>query len=95
MDGCSVPGVYIGKQAFACVVQCVDQKGGYIVAVPARKKGLLATEVAVMMIHHLLTVFGVPRPTTVDLSSLAAGSRPCVPSWGYGCQERRLSQLVQ
>ena len=52
--------VHIGKEVFDCVVLCVDRHSGYIVAVAARKKGLLAKEVAVMMIRHWLTVFGVP-----------------------------------
>ena len=42
------------------VVLCVDRHSGYVVAVPARKKGLLAKEVAVMMIRHWLTVFDNP-----------------------------------
>ena len=49
------------KKLFDCVVLCVDQHSGYIVAVPLRKKGFLAKEVAVMMFRHWLTVFGVPR----------------------------------
>ena len=85
MDVFSMPGVHIGKETFHCVVLCVDRHTGYVVAVPARKRGLLAREVAVMMIRHWLTVFGIPAPfaVTEDPSSLAAGSRPCVPSWGY------------
>ena len=35
-------------------------------AIPARKKGLLAKEVAVMMIRHWLTVFGIPRIICTD-----------------------------
>ena len=86
MDVFSMHGVHIGKEVSDCVVLCVNRHSGYIVAVPARKKGLLAKEVAVTMIRHWLTVFGL-RATfaaTVDPSSLAAGSRPCVPSWQYG-----------
>ena len=36
------------------MVLCVYCHSGYVVAVPARKKGLLAKEVAVMMICHPL-----------------------------------------
>ena len=60
MDVFSMPEVHIGKEFFDCVVLCVDRHSGYIVAVPARKKGLLAKEVAIMMVRHWLTVFGIP-----------------------------------
>ena len=48
------------------MVLCVDRHSGYVVAVPGRKKGLLAMEVAVMMIRHWLTVFGIPRTICSD-----------------------------
>ena len=48
------------------MVLCVDRHSGYVMAVPARKKGLLAKEVAVMMIRHWLTVFGIPRTICSD-----------------------------
>ena len=85
MDVFSMPEVHIGKETFDCVVLCVDRHSGYVVAVPARKKGLLAKEVAVMMIRHWLTVFDIPRTICSDRgpSLLVAGSRPCVPSWEY------------
>ena len=66
MDVFSMPEVHIGKETFDCVVLCVDRHSGYIVAVPARKKGLLAKEVAVMMIGHRLTVFDIPRTICSD-----------------------------
>ena len=66
MDVFCMPEVHIGKEVFDCVVQCVDRHSGYIVAVPARKKGLLAKEVAVVMIRHWLTVFGVPHTICSD-----------------------------
>ena len=52
MDVFSMPKVHIRKEFFNCLVLCVDQHSGYIVNVPARKKGLLAKEVAVMMSCH-------------------------------------------
>ena len=52
MDVFSMPEVHIGKETFDCVGPSVDRHSGYVVAVPARKKGLLAKEVAVMMICH-------------------------------------------
>ena len=61
-----MPEVRIGKETFDCVVLCVDRHSGYVVAVPARKKGLLAKEVVVMMIRHWLTVFGIPRTLCSD-----------------------------
>ena len=52
MDVFSMPHVHIRKEVFDCVVVCVDRHSGYVVAVPARQKGLLAKEVTVMMIRH-------------------------------------------
>ena len=66
MDFFSMPTVQIGREVSDCVVLCLDRHSGYIVAVPARKNGLLAKEVAVMMIGHWLTVFGVPRTICSD-----------------------------
>ena len=66
VDVFSMPEVHIGKEIFDCVVLCVDRHSGYVVAVLARKKGLLAKEVAVMMIRHWLTVFGIPSTICSD-----------------------------
>ena len=66
MDVFSMPEVHIGKETFDCVVLCVDRHSGYVVAIPARKRGLLAKEVAVMMIRHWLTVFDIPRTICSD-----------------------------
>ena len=66
MDVFSMPEVHIGKETFDCLVLCVDRHSGYVVAVPARKEGLLAKEVAVMMIRHWLTVFDIPRTICSD-----------------------------
>ena len=66
MDVFSMPEVHIGKETFDCVVLCVDRHSGYVVAFPARKKGLLAKEVAVMMNRHWLTVFDIPRTICSD-----------------------------
>ena len=66
MDVFSMPEVHIGKETFDCVVLCVDRHSGYVVAVPARKKGLLAKELAVMMILRWLTVFDIPRTICSD-----------------------------
>ena len=48
MNVFSMPEVHIGKEAFDCGVLCVDRHSGYVVVVAARKRGLLAKEVAVM-----------------------------------------------
>ena len=61
MDVFSMPEVHIRKEGLDCALLCVDRDSGYIVVVQERKKGLLAKEVAVMMIRHCLTVFGVFR----------------------------------
>ena len=60
MDVFSMPAVQIGREGFNCVVLSVHQNNGYVVPLPARKKGLLAKEVAVMTSPHCLTVFGPP-----------------------------------
>ena len=48
----SMPEVHIGKKVFDCVVLFVDRHSGYVVAVPAHRKGLLAKEVTGMMIRY-------------------------------------------
>ena len=73
MDVFSMPEVHIGKETFDCVVLCVDRHSGYVVAVLARKKGLLAKEVAVMMIRHWLTVFDIPRTICSDRGTQFTG----------------------
>ena len=59
MDVFFMPEVHIAKEVLDCVVLCVNRHSGDIVAVPAGKKGLRAKGVAVMMIRHWLSVFGV------------------------------------
>ena len=66
MDVFSMSKVHIRQEVFDCVVPCVDRHSGFIVAIPACKKGLQAKEVAVMMIYHWLTVLGVPRSICSD-----------------------------
>ena len=66
MDVFSMPELHIGKEVFDCVVLCVDRHTGYIEAVLARNKGLLAKDLAVIMIRDTLTVFGVPRTICSD-----------------------------
>ena len=66
MDVFSMPKGHISKEVLDCMVLCVAQHSGYIVAKRAGKNGLLAKEVAVMMLRHWLTVFGVPRTTCSD-----------------------------
>ena len=66
MDVFSMPETHIAKETFDCVVLCVDRHSSYVVAVPAPKTRFLAKEVAVMMICHWLTVFGIPRTICSD-----------------------------
>ena len=74
IDVLSMPEIHIGKEIFDCVVLCVDRHSRYVVAVLARKKRLLAKEVAVMMIRHWLTVFGIPRTICSDRGPQFTGS---------------------
>ena len=73
MDVFSMPEVHIGTEVLDCVILCLDQHSGYVVAVRARRKGLLAKEVAVIMIRHWLTVFGVPRTFDSDRGPKTTG----------------------
>ena len=75
MDVFPMPLVHIGEGFFNFVVLCPDRHSGYIVAVPARKKRLPAKELAVMMIRHCLTVFGVPRVICSDCGRQFTGGR--------------------
>ena len=60
MDIFSMPEVKVGKDTYDCLVIVVDHHSGYLVAVPSKKKGLTAKEVAEKMIKHWLTIFDVP-----------------------------------
>ena len=73
MDVFSMPEVHIVKETFDCVVLCVDRQSGYVVAVLARKRELLAKEVSVMMIRHWLTVFDIPRTICSDRGPQSTG----------------------
>ena len=75
MDVFSMPEVHIGEEVFDCVVLYVDRQSGYMVAVPARKKGFLAKEVAAMMICHWLIVLGIPRTICSDRGPQFTGGR--------------------
>ena len=59
MDVFSMPQVKVGKDKYDCVVIVVDRHSGYLVAVPAKKKGLGAKEVADKMIKHWLMIFDI------------------------------------
>ena len=62
----SMPEVHIGKETFDCGVFLCGRPQWLRAAVAARKRGLLAKEVAVMMIRHWLTVFDIPRTICSD-----------------------------
>ena len=81
-----MPEVKDGKDTYNCVVIVVDRHSGYLVAVPAKKKGLTAKEVAEKMIKHCLTIFDIPATICSDnaRSSRLGGSGPCVLTWVYG-----------
>ena len=52
-----------------------DRHSGYVVAVPACKRGLLAKEAAVVMIRHWLIVFDIPRTICSDREPQFTGGR--------------------
>ena len=66
MDVFSIPKVKLGKVTYDCVVIVVDRHSGYLVVVPAKKKGLTAKEVAEKMIKHWLTICDIPATICSD-----------------------------
>ena len=66
LDVFSMPAVKDATGTYDCVVVCVDRHSGYMVAVPALKKGLDARAVAGIMSQHWLTAFGIPATITSD-----------------------------
>ena len=81
IDVFSMPEIKAGKDTYDCVVIVVDRHSGYLVAVPANKKGLTAKEVAEKMIRHWFTIFRHPRDNLQR-------QRPAVHGWmvqGHVC----------
>ena len=74
IDKFATPPVRHGKQVYDCVIMCVDRHSGYLVAVPARDKGLTAEAVAPQMISHWLRVFGTPKAIYSDNGSQFTGA---------------------
>ena len=66
MDVSSMPEVKVGKDTYDCVVIIVRRHLGYLVAVPAKKKGLTAKEVAEKIIKHWLAFFNIPATICSD-----------------------------
>ena len=66
MDVFSMAEVKVGKDTYDCVVIVVNRHSGYLVAVPAKKKGLTAKEVAEKMIKHWLTIYDIPATICSD-----------------------------
>ena len=98
MDVLFMPEVHIGKEAFDCVVVCVDRHSGYVVAVPARKKGVASQGGcghydSSLADRLLYPPYHLQRPKTPVHRRLVQGYvRP------YGdtpCQEHRLPQPVR
>ena len=48
----AIPPVRHGKEVYNSDILCPDRRSGYLVAVPARDKGLTAEAVACQMISH-------------------------------------------
>ena len=69
IDKFAMPPVRHGTQVYDCVILCVDRHSSYLVAVPAKDKGLTAEAVARQMISHWLTVFGTPKAIYSDNGS--------------------------
>ena len=81
MNVFSMPEVKVGKTTYDCVVIVLDRHSGYPVAVPAKKKGLTAKEVAEKMIKHWLTMYDIPE--TICSDKTPAVHRRMVP--GHVC----------
>ena len=56
------------------VILCVDCHSGYLVAVPAKDKGLTAEAVTSQMIRYWLTVFSTPKAIYSDNGSHSTGA---------------------
>ena len=82
IDKFAMPPVQQGKDVYECVILCVDHHSRYLVAVPARNKGLTAEAVARKMISHWLTVFGTPKQSivTMGVTLPGRGSAACASS---------------
>ena len=74
IDKFAMPPIQHGKEVYDCVTLCVDRPSGYLVAVPARDKGLTAEAVARQMISHWLTVFTTPKAIYIDNGSHFTGA---------------------
>ena len=86
MDAFYMHEVKVGKDTYDCVVIVVDRHSGYLVAIPAKKKGPTAKEMADKMIKRWLTIFDIPVTICSDDTPQFTGgcSRPCVIIWVYG-----------
>ena len=66
IDKFAMAPVPYGKSIYDCVILCVDRHDEYLVAVPARNKGLTAEAVARQMIRHWIMVFRTPKAIFSD-----------------------------
>ena len=66
MDVFSMHEVKLGRDTNHCVGIVVHRHLGYLVAIPAMKKGLTVREVAEKMIKHLMTIFDIAKTICRD-----------------------------
>ena len=73
LDILHLPEVDFQEKSYDCAIVCVDRHSGWIVAIPARKRGLTAAVVATKMLKHQWSIFGVPQLITSDLGAQFIG----------------------
>ena len=78
IDKFTKPPVRQDEEVYHCVILCFDRHSGYLVAVPARDKGIKAEVVAGQMISDCVTVLSAPKAFYSDNRSDFTGSAPCV-----------------
>ena len=69
IDNFATPPIRHRKEVYDCVILCGDRHSGYLVAVPARDKGLTEEASAHQMFSHWLTVFSTPKAIYSDNGS--------------------------
>ena len=66
VDVFNMPQVTFEGSTYDCFVACVDRMSGWIVTLPAMRKGLQAKYIAKQMFQRAWSLFGVPSIITSD-----------------------------
>ena len=74
VDVFNMPQVTFEGSTYDCFVACVDRMSGWIITIPAMRKGLQAKSIAKQMYHRAWSLFGVPSVITSDQGPQFAGA---------------------